>query len=163
MTKNLRIGELAQRTRLTSPTIRYYETLELLPKPQRAENGYRLYGKADVDRLGFIQRGKRLGLSLEEIGGLLPLAQEGECDPLRQKVEKLIREKLRETAAKIAELQIFQRDLEHRFARLQHRSAHEHSCTCQDFDPSCECLPVTSEEALDIPATLKVYPMKEWR
>ena len=157
MTRYLCIGQLAERTGLARSTIRYYETAGLLRKAQRAENGYRLYDDADVDRLRFVRRSKRLGLSLQEIKSLLPLAEEGQCDPLREKVALLIQEKLRDTASRIGELQEFQRDLERRFARLQHSSNHGSTCTCQNFDPGCECLPVTSGEPLDIPVELKAY------
>ncbi len=43
----LRIGALAAAVGLNPKTIRYYETLGLLPAPRRTATGYRLYGEAD--------------------------------------------------------------------------------------------------------------------
>ncbi len=46
-----RIGELATRLGVQTQTIRYYEREQLLPKPQRTEGNYRLYGASEVERL----------------------------------------------------------------------------------------------------------------
>ncbi|MDQ7859732.1 MAG: heavy metal-responsive transcriptional regulator [Armatimonadota bacterium] len=78
----LRIGELAARAGLSPKTIRYYESLGLLPPPPRTPAGYRLYGSADEERLAFIARAKALGLSLAEIREVLDLHDAGTppCD-----------------------------------------------------------------------------------
>lgn len=73
------IGELAERAGVTAPTIRYYEEVGVMPPPQRAENGYRLYGDADVERLSFINRARDLDFSLEEIGEILALRDRGKA------------------------------------------------------------------------------------
>ncbi len=73
MNKRMKIGELAKLTGLTAKTIRYYELLRLLDEPERTESGYRMYGEADVERLEFVKKAKRLGLSLEEIRDILQL------------------------------------------------------------------------------------------
>lgn len=62
-----RIGELAQRVRLTERTIRYYEELGLLDSVKRLEGGQRVYAEDDVRRLRFVQKLKMLGLSLQEM------------------------------------------------------------------------------------------------
>lgn len=77
-TPALKIGQLAQATGFTTKTIRYYEEIGLMPRPRRSEAGYasagyRLYGRADVERLAFIKRAKGLGLSLDEIRDILTL------------------------------------------------------------------------------------------
>lgn len=54
-------------------TVRYYETAELMPEPDRGANGYRLYGAEDVRRLGFILRARRLGLTIADVRSLLAL------------------------------------------------------------------------------------------
>ncbi len=71
------IGELAGRAGLTTKTVRYYEQVGLLPPPSRTSSGYRRYGDDDVVRLQFIGKAKRLGLSLEEIRGILAISAEG--------------------------------------------------------------------------------------
>ena len=51
---------------ITKKNIRFYEEQGLLA-PDRAENGYREYGQADVDRLMQIKLLRKLGMPIEEI------------------------------------------------------------------------------------------------
>ena len=67
------VGELSKRTGVHIETIRYYETVGVMPDPPRDPNGYRSYGKDHVRRLRFVMRARDLGFSLEEIRGLLSL------------------------------------------------------------------------------------------
>jgi DNA-binding transcriptional MerR regulator len=68
----MRIGELAERTGLTTRTIRYYEERGLLGHASTREKGeHRIYTEADVTRLQeLIRLRDLLGLSLEELVGL---------------------------------------------------------------------------------------------
>lgn len=77
--RELQIGELASRCGVSSKTIRYYERIGLLPDPPRSDAGYRLYGSAAEERLGFILKAKTLGLSLDEIREILSLRDDGDC------------------------------------------------------------------------------------
>ena len=65
------IHELAQQTGVTAKAIRYYESIGLLPPPQRAENNYRLYSQAAVERLRFIAAARALDFSLADIAEFL--------------------------------------------------------------------------------------------
>ena len=78
----LRIGEVAERVGVNPKTIRYYEDIGLIPQPARRPSGYRTYGTDDIDRIAFIRRAQRLGLSLDEIREVLAFREEGErpCD-----------------------------------------------------------------------------------
>ena len=67
----LKIGQLARQTGLTVRTLHHYDAIGLLRPSGRADNGYRLYNRADVARLHQVQALRRLGLSLEEAGALL--------------------------------------------------------------------------------------------
>ena len=71
----MRIGELADKVGVNAKTIRYYESIGLLPEPDRTDAGYRIYGEHDVDRLAFVQSARRLDLSLDEIGEILALRE----------------------------------------------------------------------------------------
>lgn len=73
----MQIGTLAKHFNLNPKTIRYYEAIGLLPKPQRAESGYREYGDEALMLLGFIQRAKLLGFTLEDIRELLSAQASG--------------------------------------------------------------------------------------
>lgn len=75
----LRIGQLAAELGMNPKTIRYYEEIGLLPRPRRTPAGYRLYGAADRDRLGFIAKAKAVGLTLGQIGEIMALRGSGEC------------------------------------------------------------------------------------
>ena len=114
--EQLRIGELAARVGASPDTIRYYEQLGLIAAPERSEAGYRLYSDAELRRLQFIRKAKLLGLSLEEIKGLLGIAEQGECRPLRSQVAELLRQKIDDCQAKLAELTELKASLEQRYS-----------------------------------------------
>ena len=65
------ISELAKEFALTTRAIRFYEDCGLV-SPHRAGSA-RVYGERERVRIKLILRGKRLGLSLAEIGELLDL------------------------------------------------------------------------------------------
>ena len=67
----MKIGELAEQAGVTPKTVRYYESIGLLPSPERSASGYRAYATEDVERLQFVGKAKLLGLSLGEIGDIL--------------------------------------------------------------------------------------------
>ncbi len=141
----LHIGDMAEQTGVSTDTIRYYEQLGLLSAPARTKSGYRLYGETEVGRLLFIRRAKLLGISLEEIRGLLGLAEEGACSPLRHQVAELLCQKIAECKARLAELAAFKASLEECYQQVRQQQA-EAACTCSAFSTSCSCLPVPLEE-----------------
>ena len=69
----MNIGEAASESGVPAKTIRYYESIGLIPPAVRAENGYRNYSPFDIETLKFIQRARRLGFSVKDVGGLLEL------------------------------------------------------------------------------------------
>jgi len=99
------IGELAKSSGLTKASVRHYIELGLL-KPTHKKAGSRHYNDfsdEDVERLMWIELGKRLGFTLAEIGPYLNLFMAGET-PDNGWVE-LFESKLNEVDQKIAELQ----------------------------------------------------------
>lgn len=68
------IGRLARETGCKIPTIRYYETVGLLPPPPRSAGNQRLYGPAHRRRLAFIRHARALGFGQPAIRELLELA-----------------------------------------------------------------------------------------
>ena len=105
----MNIGELAKTTGVGSKTIRYYEAEGLIPQPIRTHAGYRVYRQSDVERLLFIKKGKRLGLSLREIKGILQLHDRQE--PTCMHVRSLLDAKLSQVEAAIKDLQEFRDEL----------------------------------------------------
>jgi DNA-binding transcriptional MerR regulator len=100
--KTSHIGEVAKRLNLNPRTIRYYETIGLLPPPSRSESGYRLYTQDAVDRLEFTLKSKTLGLTLDEISRLLTLHDKGVVPCEHTKI--FIKDKVAEIDQKIAVL-----------------------------------------------------------
>jgi DNA-binding transcriptional MerR regulator len=74
----MRIGELADRLGVTTKSIRFYESIGLMPDPERTPSGYRDYAEADAERLTFIKTAQRLGLSLDEIGEIIAFRDRGQ-------------------------------------------------------------------------------------
>ena len=85
----LKIGQLARQTGLTVRALHHYDAIGLLRPSGRADNGYRMYNRADVARLHQIQALRRLGLSLEETGALLAGGNAGIGAVVARQVEQL--------------------------------------------------------------------------
>ncbi|MBL4872565.1 MAG: helix-turn-helix domain-containing protein [Rhodobacteraceae bacterium] len=65
------IGRMSQKTGVNIETIRYYERIAIMPKPDRTGGGNRQYNDDQLKRLFFIRRSRELGFSIEEIRALL--------------------------------------------------------------------------------------------
>lgn len=74
---SLRIGELANKAGVSTKTIRFYEESGVLPEPERADNGYRVYNDDSVERLTFIRDAQSAGLRLDEITDILEMRDQG--------------------------------------------------------------------------------------
>ena len=61
------IGELSKILQINSETIRYYEKINLIPKPTRFGNGYKKYSEIYIYRLKLIKKAKSFGFTLKEI------------------------------------------------------------------------------------------------
>jgi len=72
-TKGYAIGQMSRRTGVNIETIRYYERIAIMPKPDRSEGGNRQYNQQQLKRLFFIRRCRELGFSLKEIRALLEM------------------------------------------------------------------------------------------
>jgi len=84
----MQISELAAQSGVSAKTIRYYETVGLLPAPNRADNNYRRYDEAVVERLRFIASARSLGFALADIRELLAARDAGEA-PCERVLEAL--------------------------------------------------------------------------
>ncbi len=104
------IGQAARELGLNPRTIRYYESIGLIPEPPRSRSGYRLYRQEDLERLAFILRARALDLTLEDIREILAFRERGEA-PCRY-VAGLIDEKIAQVEAKIEALRLLRRELE---------------------------------------------------
>lgn len=66
----MKIGKLAKEVGVSTPTIRFYENIGLIPAPKR-ENGIRKYNAGDLEKLKVIHSARKVGFSLEEVRTLL--------------------------------------------------------------------------------------------
>ncbi len=73
MNKMMRTGELSRLGKVTPRTVRYYESLALIPPVQREGAGQHRYSEQTVARLQKIDQSKALGSSLAEIGKVIHL------------------------------------------------------------------------------------------
>jgi DNA-binding transcriptional MerR regulator len=104
---SLTVSHLGAEVGLSAATVRYYERLGLLPKPERTAAGYRQYQQDAVERLRFIKSAQRVGLRLREIAELLAICDQGLC-PCGHS-EALLRARMAEIDAQVVELQSVRR------------------------------------------------------
>ena len=71
------IQDFAKLSGVPAKTIRYYESIGLMPDPERAENNYRQYTPEALERLRFIVSARSLGFNLAEIGEFLAARDAG--------------------------------------------------------------------------------------
>jgi DNA-binding transcriptional MerR regulator len=90
--RQMKIGELAERSGIPASSIRYYEKEGLLPKAQRGVNGYRVYQDSALDRLDLIQLGQKLGFSLDAIKTVVALQGDALKDALLGQLEARLEE-----------------------------------------------------------------------
>ncbi len=109
MTKFRQIGLVARDLGINPKTIRYYEEINLIPQAQRTEMGYRIYAQADIDRIAFILRARELDFSLDDIGEILALREDGEAPCLY--VTELVQKQLAIIDSKITALKQLRNEL----------------------------------------------------
>src|SRR3546814_11665099 len=72
----MNIGTVAEKSGVPPKTIRYYESIGLIPSADRRANGYRTYSEIDMYTLNFIKRARSLGFSVDEVHDLLEIWRE---------------------------------------------------------------------------------------
>lgn len=106
----LSIGQLSKQAQVKIPTVRYYEDLGLLAKPERSEGNQRRYEYGALERLLFIKHSRELGFSIKQIISLLELQD----DPNRSCAEAshIASEHLFDVQAKLAKLVALEAELQ---------------------------------------------------
>ena len=107
--RELTIGELAERTGTSVPTIRYYEQIGLLPRAPRQTGGQRVYRHDDVERLTFIRRCREFDFSIDQVRALVAIVHDpkSSCMDARD----MAAEHLNAVRAKMRELKALERSL----------------------------------------------------
>lgn len=127
----MRIGELANRLELNPRTLRFYESVGLLPDPDRTPAGYRDYSDDDLERVRFIKSAQRLSLSLDAIKEILAFKDRDDlpCDYVLSVIDK----EAKALNQKIAELEALRDDLQSlrtKARRIPKRDLENRSCVC---------------------------------
>lgn len=135
----MRIGELGEAVGLTAKTIRYYESIGLLPEPARTSAGYRDYGGDAKERLEFVKEAQSSGLTLAEIGSILEIKDAGgqSCEHTQQ----LLLRHLEALDAQIAAMKRQRREL----AELAGRAVGLDPANCTD-EHRCQVIIASSLE-----------------
>ena len=121
----MRIGELARQLGVSTDTIRFYEREGWLPRPERAENGYRSYLTDDLEHLRLLLDLRRIELPLEEAAQLASWCHAGHCDATSANLPPLIARRRADVNRRMEDL----RRLDERLAELQGHLAPETGLT----------------------------------
>ncbi|MBF0418212.1 MAG: helix-turn-helix domain-containing protein [Magnetococcales bacterium] len=111
------IGQLSRKTGVSVRTIRYYESIGLLPVARRSGGNQRLYTASHGERLQFIRHCREFGFSLEEIREMVQLGsdQARSCS----EIDQIACRRLEEVKRKIVRLRGLQAELERIIAGCQ--------------------------------------------
>tara|TARA_Y100000766_G_C18838657_1_gene571845 strand:+ start:572 stop:937 length:366 start_codon:yes stop_codon:yes gene_type:complete len=115
----------------------YYEEIGLVV-PARRDNGYRDYSEADVHKLGFLQRARALGFSVDECRTLLTLYEDQNRASVD--VKRIATMHLQRIEAKLEEL-----------VSLRKVLAHLIECCDGDDRPDCPILDGLAGRTLETP------------
>jgi len=102
--------EIAGQIGVTSDAVRYYVRIGLLYPKRNPSNGYRLFSVADIKRLRFILRAKKLGFTLTEIRQIFSHT-EAACSPCPA-VRDILNRRIVENKKTIDELTLLQQRME---------------------------------------------------
>lgn len=130
----MRIGVLAQQTELSTKTIRYYEAIGVLPKPERTSSGYRDYTGDTAERLRFVRSAQAVGLTLGEIREILAYRDRGET-PCTHVVD-VLRRRAAQIDQQIEQLETMRAELR----RLERRARTLRPADCAPSD-ICHVIP----------------------
>jgi DNA-binding transcriptional MerR regulator len=124
------IGQVASRSGVLTKTVRYYESLGLVPPADRRANGYRDYPDTTLERLAFIRAAQSSGFTLGEIRQIIAFRDQGHapCSHVRDLIDR----HATDVEQRITELQRMRDDL----GRLARRARRLDPTDCH---PSAVC------------------------
>ena len=99
----LRAGELAAACGVSTDTLRHYERVGVLARPQRTQAGYRQYPAEAIARVRIVRRALALGFTLAELARIFRVREKGGA-PCRE-VRAMASGKLEEIERQLQELQ----------------------------------------------------------
>jgi len=120
--ETFKISQLAKEFDVTTRSIRFYEDMGLIHPTRQGK--VRVYQRRDKTRLKLILRGKRLGLSLAEIGELLELYDTNHSDVQLKKMLVIIDEKQAQLQRQLNDISEVMAELEKARQRCQQALNH---------------------------------------
>lgn len=150
--RTLSVRQLAQEARVSSRTLRYWESQGLIAPAGRTHTNYRIYTERTVERVLFIRKAQSLGFTLAEIRQIFDLAgsRKAPCEAVIQWVG----EKVRWLEGQIRMLQ----DLRGRLERYRRRWMAEKRPVTLGPNEVCRC--IASVPIQDVQGTLLRIPDK---
>jgi len=124
--EELTISEVANRAGIRASAIRYYESIQLLPPPQRSA-GRRRYNPDVLRRISFIQVAQAAGLTIAEIKTLIN--ELDSATPLSERWQTLAHQKLAEVDALMRKIQGMRMILVNGL-----------SCSCSNLEECIDCI-----------------------
>jgi DNA-binding transcriptional MerR regulator len=103
----VQIGEVADKLRVSTRTIKYYEELGLIKPGERSPGGFRLFREEDVERLKRILKMKGMGFSLTAIREVLAVrdvASDADKVIVLNKVTERLEEQEQQVAGRIRKM-----------------------------------------------------------
>ena len=120
------IGQLAKKTGLNVQTIRYYERIGLIEKPDTNEAGYRIYPEKSVEVLRFIKHAKEIGFSLKQISEIFSI--DNNKNNTCARVKKLAQEKVAEIDKRIYSLNLIRKELLNLISQCEAKKNNKGDC-----------------------------------
>ncbi len=104
------VSELSRSAQVTPDAVRHYVRIGLLKPSRDPANGYKLFSSGDIRRVKFIRQAKGLGFSLNDIREIFRHESRGQspCPVVRD----IIRHRIDDNRARLAELNALQRRME---------------------------------------------------
>lgn len=119
--RDLSIDQVATRTGLSVPTIRYYEEIGLVRHAGRREGGHCLYGAGELRRLTFIAHCRDLGFTIAQTHLLAVDTKIAELKEIRRHLDGFVKQCFDACAGSSASSCAMIDDLSKRAARPKYR------------------------------------------
>jgi len=134
------IGQVAEKTGLSSYTLRYYDKEGLMPFVHRGTGGRREFTENDMDFLGLISCLKETGMSLKEVREFVNMSMEGDVT-LEQRLAMFKKQKA-EVIKQIAQSQRYLEKLDHKVKYFEAACANGSEDGLEEF---CDTLEAASK------------------
>jgi DNA-binding transcriptional MerR regulator len=108
------VSQLARRCGVSRTALLYYESIGLMPRPQRSGGNYRFYGETDLRRLQQIRAYRDAGLKIDDIRAVLKTNPDGPGSGAAGVLKRRLLELDAEIATLRAHQQAILRLLEHK-------------------------------------------------